>query len=78
MAPTSVESDIDLINAVFVVNAGRDFARAEYQAATKRLGDAIREAWPVLVRYRQVTALAEELGVQRPFLYRVRDGKAWT
>lgn len=41
------------------------------------LGDLIRRTWPQLQEERRVSELSRVLGVDRSFLYRVRDGKEW-
>jgi hypothetical protein len=41
------------------------------------LGDLIRAQWSSITETRSVTALAELLGVERTFLYKVQNGQKW-
>lgn len=52
-------------------------AYAKAWDARVELGDLIRRTWPQLEEERRVSELSRVLGVDRSFLYRVRDKKAW-
>ncbi len=53
-------------------------AQARAAAARVSLGDALRALGPALTDARAVTRVASEVGVSRPFLYRVLAGDQWT
>ncbi|MFI5753179.1 hypothetical protein ACIBBE_46970 [Streptomyces sp. NPDC051644] len=64
----------DEIARAYLHRAAADIRSA---VAVAKLGAVMRDAQPFLQKERQVTAIANHLGVERKFLYRVFAGEEW-
>jgi hypothetical protein len=66
-----------LFTDVYVDARKAQLAEGIAAEARRAMGSKIRENWDLITQTRNVSALADAIGVGRTFLYRVQNGDEW-
>lgn len=77
LAAETEPTEADPVTAVTAAHLRRRAAELRAEVERLRVGAVVRERWPALEEGRRVAELSRTLGVDRAFLYRVRDGQEW-